>query len=126
MSPTKKKILVVDDDEKHLLTTKELLELSGYEVVVHNSPFRTSEVVKTASPDLIILDVNMPALSGDRLCSLLKGHSTAREVPVVLYSSNDEDSLRRSVAEFGADGYVCKGDIAALRGMACRMLQSAG
>ena len=122
MIPTKKKILVVDDDEKHLLTTKELLELAGYEVVVHNSPFRSTEVVKTSSPDLIILDVNMPALSGDRLCSLLKGHSAAKNLPVLLYSSNDEDSLRRSVAEFGADGYVCKGDIAGLRNLVGRML----
>jgi PleD family two-component response regulator len=122
MRPTKKKILVVDDDEKHLLTTKELLELAGYEVVVHNSPFRTSEVVRTVTPDLIILDVNMPALSGDRLCSLLKGHSSAKDMPVLLYSSNDEDSLRRSVTEFGADGYVCKGDIAGLRHLVSRKL----
>jgi len=122
MSPTKKKIIVVDDDEKHLLTTKELLELAGYEVTVHNSPFRTSEVVKAATPDLIILDVNMPALSGDRLCSLLKGHASAKNLPVILYSSNDEDSLRRSVVEFGADGYVCKGDIAGLRHLVKRQL----
>jgi len=122
MSPNKKRILVVDDDEKHLLTTREILELAGYEVVVHNSPFRTSEVVRKVSPDLILLDVNMPALSGDRLCSLLKGHASLKKIPVILYSSNDEDSLRRSVAEFGADGYVCKGDIAGLRGTASRIL----
>jgi PleD family two-component response regulator len=122
MSPTKKKIFVVDDDEKHLLTTREILELAGYEVVVHNSPFRSSEVIKAVSPDLILLDVNMPALSGDRLCSLLKGHSAAKNLPILLYSSNDEDSLRRSVAEFGADGYVCKGDISGLRNLVGRML----
>jgi two-component system, OmpR family, response regulator len=115
MRSTKSKILVVDDDPKHLLTTKELLEMEGYEVVIHNTPFRTTEMVNTFKPDLVLLDVNMPALSGDKLCSLLRVNGRKQKMAIVLYSSSDEDSLRASVAKYDADGYVCKGDIAGLR-----------
>ena len=111
----KLKILVVDDDAGHLVATKEILEMEGHEVVVHNSPFRTTELVNTCRPDLVILDINMPALSGERLCELVRGNSFRSDVPILFYSSNDEDSLRQSVHRFGADGYVCKGDLAGLR-----------
>ena len=109
------RVLVVDDDEKHLQTTREILEFEGFEVVTHNSPFRTTEVVRKANPALVLLDVNMPGLSGDRLCSLLRANESDRALPILFYSSNDEDSLRTSVQRHGASGYVCKGDLAGLR-----------
>jgi len=110
-----KKILVVDDDTNHLQTTQEILELEGFQVIVHNSPFRTTQRVLQERPDLILLDVNMPALSGERLCSLIRDQREAADLPIVFYSSNDEDSLRRAVSEFGGTDYVCKGDLAGLR-----------
>lgn len=107
------KILIVDDDPRFLKTTRGLLENFGYDVIEHNTPFRTMEVVIGQRPNLVLLDVNMPGLSGDRLCSLLKA---SRKPPaILLHSSNDEDSLRLAVTQCGADGYVCKGDIAGLR-----------
>ncbi|TLM66624.1 MAG: response regulator [Deltaproteobacteria bacterium] len=111
----KKRVLVVDDDPKHLLTTRDLLELSGYEVAVHNTPFRTTEIVQTWKPDLVLLDVNMPGLAGDRLCGLVRANGNSRNVLIMLHSSNDEESLRESARHFAADGYICKGDIAGLR-----------
>jgi CheY-like chemotaxis protein len=64
----------------------------------------------------------MPALSGDRLCSLLRSNGSQRDVPILFYSSNDEDNLRHSVSRFGASGYVCKGDIAGLRRKVAQVL----
>ncbi len=110
------RILVVDDDSRHLQTTREILELEGYQVTVRDTPFGTTEVVSAERPDLVLLDVNMPALSGERLCTLVRGNaSVGRTVPILFYSSNDEDSLRQAVQRFGADGYVCKGDLPGLR-----------
>jgi CheY-like chemotaxis protein len=122
MNDSKRRILVVDDDPKHLQTTREILELEGYVVMVHDTPFRTTEMVNSIRPDLVLLDVNMPALSGDRLCSLIRSNGSQREVPILFYSSNDEDTLRRSVSRFGASGYVCKGDIAGLRRKVAQVL----
>jgi DNA-binding response OmpR family regulator len=110
----KKRILVVDDDKTILLATQSLLLIAGYEVFTHDTPFRTSEMIQTWRPDLVLLDVNMPGLAGDKLCALIRGNRRI-QTKIFFHSSNDETSLRQAVAEFGADDYVCKGDISGLR-----------
>ncbi|MDX2052439.1 MAG: response regulator [Polyangiaceae bacterium] len=108
------RVLVVDDDENHLYMVRELLTLEGYEVKTYGSPFGATRAVNEFMPDVVLVDINMPGLSGDRLAPLLIKETIAR---VVLYSSNDEDSLRLAVEQTGAAGYVCKGDPGMLRFM---------
>ncbi len=111
----RKMILVVDDDMKHLLTAKDLLEDMGYEVRMHQFAFGVTNVVREAQPDLILLDMNMPGLSGERLSKVLLSNEKTKDIPVVFYSSNDEDSLRRAVVKHGVKGYIAKGDLFDLR-----------
>jgi CheY-like chemotaxis protein len=120
MSP--KRILVVDDDRIHLVTAQELLEDDGYEVLTHVTGFGATEKVMVTRPDLVLLDVNMPALSGEGLLPLLKGREQTRDTKVVLYSSNDESTLRRAASRLGAAGWVCKGDVAGLRRTVARLV----
>jgi len=112
---TLRRILVVDDDHIHLLTTAELLEDEGYEVLVQGSPFGATERIMVTRPDVVLLDVNMPGLSGESLLPLLKARPQTRATPVVLLSSNDESALRAAALRLGADGYACKGDLPGLR-----------
>ena len=118
-----KMVLIIDDNESHLLTAKGIIESLGYRVEIHNSPFRTTEKIMKLKPDLVLLDVNMPALPGDRLCAMLRSEPELMKTPIYLYSSNDEDMLRRSVTLFRADGYICKGNISGLRQQVQRILQ---
>ncbi len=111
----KKKVLMVDDDELHLYTSKELLQNERIEVITHSSGFGVTNLVRELQPDLVLLDVNMPALSGDRLAQLLSFNSDTRHIPVIFYSSNDEDNLSAIVNTYGVRGYICKGNIAELR-----------
>lgn len=111
----KKTVLVVDDDEMHLYTTKELLQDERITVHTHLNGFGVTNLVRELQPDLVLLDINMPALSGDNLAALLHANDSTARVPVVFHSSNDEDSLRKIAAIHGARGYICKGDIAGLR-----------
>lgn len=115
MDKVRKKILVIDDDRKHLLTVKEILEMQGYDVYTHNQPFGSTALAKTLNPDLILLDVNMPGLSGDALSRVLRSNSFGKDISIVFYSSNDEDTLRQMVRIHHAKGYICKGDIQALK-----------
>jgi CheY-like chemotaxis protein len=115
MMQNKKKILIVDDDELHLYTTRELLQEERFEVFTHKNGFGVTHLVNMLQPDLVLLDVHMPGLSGDQLASLLRADSGAANVPVVFHSSNDEDSLRESVSLYGAKGYICKGNVADLK-----------
>ncbi len=113
-----KRILIIDDDISHLTSTRGILEADGYEVFAHTQGFAATNVVRQLRPHLILLDVNMPGLSGDNLLGVLQSNPTIRDIPVVFYSSNDEDILRDAVRRFGARGYISKGSITALR---CRV-----
>jgi len=110
-----KKILIIDDDARHLLTARELLEEEGYLVETHNMGFGATNLIRQLQPDLVLLDINMPALSGDKLAEVVKSHEATKNISIVFYSSNDEDSLRRSVRETGVSGYICKGNIMELK-----------
>ncbi len=115
MEGNKKKILIVDDDERHLITAKELLEEEGYEVITHLGCFGATAQVMKYRPDLVLLDINMPALSGEKLSSIIMSMEKTKYVPIVFYSSNDEDTLRLAVLKHNVMGYICKGDILELK-----------
>ncbi len=111
----KKKILLIDDDANILEMTKEILELDGYEVVTHNQGSGSTNKVYNEKPDLVLLDINMPFLSGDTISKILKDDLDTSDYPIVFYSSNDEDSLREMTAQHKVKGYICKGDLMKLR-----------
>ena len=115
MNKTGKKILVVDDDKKHLIAVKEILEVEGHDVYTHDQAFGSTALAITLNPDLILLDINMPGLSGDALSKIMRSHFSILKTPIVFYSSNDEDSLRQMVRLHQVRGYICKGDIFGLR-----------
>jgi PleD family two-component response regulator len=88
----------------HLISAKELLEDAGYEVITHHSWFGSTTAIKNLKPDLVLLDINMPALPGDELSVILRSNSKIKDVPIVFYSSNDEDSLRKAASVYGVRG----------------------
>lgn len=111
----KQRILIVDDDLTHLSSTRGILEAEGYEVYTHTQAFGSTNAIAAVKPDLVLLDVNMPGLSGDRLIDVYRANARIRDTRVVLYSSNDEDSLRETARRLRIDGYICKGSPSALR-----------
>lgn len=111
----KQRILIVDDDHAHLESTRGILEAEGYEVRTHDRPFGSTNIIATFQPHLVLLDVNMPGLSGETLADVYRANARTRTARVVLYSSNDEEDLRLAAKRLQIDGYVCKGSPAALR-----------
>lgn len=121
----KKRILIIDDDFAHLTSTRDILERDGYEVFTHSQGFGATNCARQYRPDLILLDVNMPGLSGENLFGILRANPSTRELPIVFYSSNDEDALREAVRRWGAHGYISKGSIAMLRRRVAEYLDAA-
>lgn len=112
---TRQRILIVDDDPAHLTSTRGILESEGYEVFTQDQPFGSTNAIINLKPDLVLLDVNMPGLSGEKLGEVYRANARTRSVRVMLYSSNDEDALRETSKRLQLDGYICKGSPSSLK-----------
>jgi CheY-like chemotaxis protein len=117
-------VMVIDDDQTHLYTTRELLKNDHVEVVTHVGSFGATNLVKGIKPDLVLLDINMPALAGNNLADLIQPFCSEMNIPILFYSSNDEDSMKDLVTAKGVHGYICKGDPLALRTTVYNLLNS--
>ena len=104
----KGKIVVIDDDAKALSVAKRLLEAAGYEVITTESPLRMPQLVQREKPNLILLDLEMPALSGEHVLDFTTLFDFLREIPIVLHSSKNEDDLKSLVERSPAIGYIKK------------------
>lgn len=107
----KKTVLMIDDDELHLEFAAEVLQDERVEVVAHLGGTDAFERVRALQPDLVLLDVNMPGVSGEELALQLRNDEQTKHIPIVFYSANDGGSLRKLVSDCNVLGYICKGNI---------------
>lgn len=103
---SRKKILHVDDDERILRTVARFLEEKGYSVISTVSPF-IAPIIQKDRPDLIIMDVDMPLLSGDRIMAILRNHDFIG-MPVVFFSGKPVTQLMALTADHPSSSYVTK------------------
>ncbi len=102
------KVLVVDDNEIELSVLRIVLEAEGFDVATLDSVFDLSLAIRRDRPDVILLDVMMPALAGDRAAAILKQHGFARDIPVILHSSKGAAELEAIATRAGAQGFISK------------------
>jgi CheY-like chemotaxis protein len=105
---TRKTILIVDDSPIVLDMAGAALEAAGYKVVLRSRGEGTVAAVIQERPDLVLLDINMPRLSGETIAVILAKTDPARKTIVLLHSSIAPDLLKLKVLQTGASGYVHK------------------
>ena len=106
---TSKRIVVIDDSKLVLAVAAEALENAGYEVFATDSGIDANRYIYSSRrPDLILIDVMMPLLSGDRKVRLLKEREASRDIPVVLMSTKPWEELTEIARAAGADGVIPK------------------
>lgn len=104
-----KRVVVIDDSLLVLAVAADALKSAGYEVVTTDSGIEANQYIfAMRKPDLILIDVMMPLLNGDRKVRLLKERESSRSIPVLLMSSKPREELAEIARASGADGYILK------------------
>jgi putative two-component system response regulator len=102
------KILVVDDDPINVEILGAILTSQGYEVLKAFNGGDAVRLIERDSPDLILLDVMMPGISGFDVCRKLKSSERTRMIPVVMVTALDDLDSRIKAIEAGADDFITK------------------
>ncbi len=100
-----KKILVVEDEAAMLQTLRYNLERSGYSVITASDGRSAVAMAQREQPDLVVLDVMLPALDGIEVCKEIRKSSS---VPIIMLTAKDQEIDKVIALELGADDYVTK------------------
>ncbi len=99
------RILVVDDEVQILRALRRALDARGYEVVTAADGEEALEEVERSMPDLVVLDLNLPGISGFEVCRRLRGWS---QVPILILSVREDEAGKVRALDLGADDYLTK------------------
>ncbi len=101
------KVFLIDDDPVARQLYSRALEKAGFSVMGTDRVIGTASQINEFSPDLILLDVMMPALSGDKIVQILR--QAIRSAPIIiLFSNKSEDELQKLRKDCGADDCITK------------------
>ncbi|HEY9701207.1 MAG TPA: response regulator [Allocoleopsis sp.] len=102
------KIIVLDDDPVILMTVVKLLEPWGIKVITLDNPLQFWETLEDHDPDLVILDVEMPEITGIEICQVVRNDPRWKSLPMLFLTViKDADTVHKMFAA-GADDYVSK------------------
>ena len=103
------RILVIDDSDTAIEVARRTLEKSGHAVSSLKRMIGLSAVLKEDPPELVLLDLSMPGMSGEAFAKLIKQFAP-NPIPIVLYSSRPRKELAEKARTLEVDGYVSKRD----------------
>ncbi|HBF13959.1 MAG TPA: two-component system response regulator [Deltaproteobacteria bacterium] len=104
----KKKILVVDDEESFTFFIHKRLEANGYECRVAHAAYQGLELLKEWIPDLVILDLLMPKMSGYGFLREFRTYPNLKQVPVIVFTAMRDADVMRGAQDLGAVDYLVK------------------
>ena len=102
------RVLVVDDESDVTELLQYRLEQEGYRVATLNDPLGFVVKVREFEPDLMLLDIMMPELSGIQLCRIVRADPSMKDIPVIFLSARGEVEDRIKGLEAGAEDYLSK------------------
>jgi DNA-binding response OmpR family regulator len=103
-----RKILIAEDERDILDLIMFTLQFGGYDVVPTSNGEDALEMVHKEQPDLILLDVRMPRMSGYEVCKRIKAEDCTRNIPVVFLSAKGQEAEVLTGYEMGAVDYILK------------------
>lgn len=104
----KRRIRIIDDEPGILKVLTRRLELAGYEVFTAADGQEGLSKARAGAPDLILLDLMLPKLSGFDVCATLKQNDRYRGIPIIILTAKGQSQDKQVCREAGADAYLSK------------------
>jgi len=102
------KILIVDDDAAITELIKTVVSMEGFESTIVNDSTQAIETANLINPDVIVLDIMMPDLSGLELCTLLHKDPKFANTPILFITAKIDVESRQKAIKAGAKGFLTK------------------
>lgn len=109
--PNSKKIVLADDEQFIARAYAQGLTQAGYEVHTANNGTDALEQVKTVLPDLVLLDLIMPGMSGFEVLKAIMDSNDLKNIPVMILSNLSQETDQEEVIKLGAKAFLVKSDI---------------
>ena len=101
-----KRILIADDEEATRFVIKYALEDAGFEVITAEDGYEAINLIREEMPDLVILDVNMPEISGLDVTKLMRKDKATEKIPVFI--STAADSIKNEFSGLNIESFISK------------------
>ncbi len=105
---SKPTILIVDDEPDVVNLWQRALVMEGFQVIPAFDGISALDIAEAEKPDLVLLDIMMPMMSGFEACRLLKNNPQTQDIPVLCVTSAQNLEVRRNVENAGAQGLLIK------------------
>ena len=102
------KVLVVDDDPHILEALRTLLESKGFQIVTLNQSLDFWATLQTSSPDLLLLDIEMPKFNGFELCRAVRQAPVWNQLPIIFFTAHGDASTKTAALRAGANDFIEK------------------
>ena len=104
----KKKILLIEDEHDLVQVMKKRLLVAGYEVMISQDAVIGTSEAHAFKPDLIILDLMIPAGGGHLVLSRLESASSTSNIPVLVITAMRDEATKKKIMDLGVAGYMEK------------------
>lgn len=102
------RVLIVEDDRAQALFAEGVLNGAGIEALIASDPADVLDIMKRVHPDLVLMDLHMPGLSGTELTAMIRQHEEFLHTPIVFLTGDPDPETQFAVLECGADDFLQK------------------
>ena len=101
-------ILIVEDNEKNLKLVRDVLQVKGFSTLEAGTAEDGIKLARESKPDLILMDIHLPGMSGIEALKVLRGEAATATIPVIAVTASVMQQDRKQITEAGFDAYVGK------------------
>lgn len=103
-----KKVLIVEDNELNMKLFRDLLEAHGYQTIQTREGMEALKLARTHAPDLILMDIQLPEVSGLEVTKWIKEDEDLRRIPVIAVTAFAMKGDEQKIREGGCEAYIAK------------------